>query len=220
MKSFAALALLAGSALAQQFTINTPNGVVQCVTTQFTFSGGTGPYFLSINTPDANGTPQQTYDGITSSPFTWSANITANTQLGLSLTDRSNGNKALSGTFTIGASGDSSCLVGGVGSTATTSGSESATSGAASSPASESSAAATSATSAATGATSSVAATGASTSAPAGTSAHSTGSSAASHSGSASASASPTGANSGAFANSVSAGVVGVVGAVAALVMA
>ncbi|KAI0091290.1 hypothetical protein BDY19DRAFT_904736 [Irpex rosettiformis] len=225
MKTFAAFVALAaaGSALAQQFTINTPSGVLQCVPAQLTFSGGTGPFFLAINTPDANGAALQTYDGITASPFQWSANISANTQLGLSLTDRSNGNKALSGVFTVGASGDNSCLNGAA---APSSSSETASSAAGSSSSaatsgSASSAATSAGTSAATSAATSVTSATGVTSATTGTSARSGSTSgSASHTSSGSAASASGTSRSGAFSNTASVGFVGFVGAIAALVMA
>ncbi|KAI0091610.1 hypothetical protein BDY19DRAFT_635830 [Irpex rosettiformis] len=91
-------------------TINTPGNVFQCLPTQIEFTGGTGPFSLSINSPDATGNTIQTYDDITSSPFQWSTNVSAGISLGLSITDLSNGIPALSGQFLVGDSGNNSCL--------------------------------------------------------------------------------------------------------------
>ncbi|KAI0342857.1 hypothetical protein BDW22DRAFT_159199 [Trametopsis cervina] len=205
------LSLATAAALATfgsaQFMINTPNAPTQCVPTQISWSGGTGPFFLSINTNDANGAPEQTYDNLAASPFVWQVNITGGTQHGLALTDRSNGAKALSGVFTITPSSDTSCLNGAVPPPASAPGSSSAgsTGGApTSAPPASTPAGPT------TGATS-----------PSPSSAASSGSSAA-HSSSSSGSASPSGAggsSSGALANTVSAGLVGVVGALAAMIV-
>ncbi|KAI0759337.1 hypothetical protein BC629DRAFT_1597789 [Irpex lacteus] len=92
------------------FTVEVSGQRRAVCSTELTFQGGPGPFSLVISTPDANGHTLQTFDGITSSPFTWATNIRAGTQVGVSLTDVSTGSVALSGSFTVEDSGDSSCL--------------------------------------------------------------------------------------------------------------
>ncbi|RDX57309.1 hypothetical protein OH76DRAFT_1459876 [Lentinus brumalis] len=210
MKSFSAslvtVALLAVGAAAQNFQINTPNPPTQCVPTQFTWSGGTPPFFLVINPGGQPGAAAlQQYPNLQSSPFTWSSNITAGTSISLSLTD-STGANALSAPVTILSGPDSSCLNGGA-------------------PASSGSAPTSGSTSAAgTGTTS------AGTTSAAGTS---TGTSPASGTGTTKASTTGTGTgtsttasatggsgSNGALSNVASVGVVGILGAVAAALLA
>ncbi|OSD06555.1 hypothetical protein PYCCODRAFT_945619 [Trametes coccinea BRFM310] len=214
MKSFAALAsaaLLAVAVSAQQFTINTPNPPTVCVPVQLTWSGGTRIPLLPGNIfPGGHPEEQalQQYPNLEGTSFTWSTNITAGTLVGFQLTDH-NGQIAQSSSVQIMSGPDTSCLTGGssasssAGSTGTTSAAAGTSTGTATAPA------------------------GSSTSAAGGSSAGSSAGSGTSHaasgtSASTSASASATGgsSNNGGFVNAASIGAVGVLSAVAALVLA
>ncbi|KAF7797105.1 hypothetical protein EIP86_008297 [Pleurotus ostreatoroseus] len=211
-----------------QFQINTPGTEVQCVPTQFTFSGGSGV----IQTPDANGAIEQEIDNIQSSPISWSTNITGSIQLGLTLRD-STGASAQSGVFTVQAGSDSSCLTtsGGATDSSSASATDSSTDSSAASSTDSSTGSETS--SAATGSSSSTAPassqTGSSAANSGSSSSHasSTGSAASgsSHSGSSTASsaatsASATTSSSAGMINAASSGLVGFIGFLLASIMA
>ncbi|KAH9945451.1 uncharacterized protein BXZ73DRAFT_73597 [Epithele typhae] len=202
MKSFSAplvaLALCVAGASAQSFLINTPvPPPVQCVTSQLSWTGGEAPFFLQIVPGGIPGAAAlQQYSNLQASPFTWTTNISAGTSLGLSLTDHS-GATVQSGTFQIASGPDSSCLNGQAASTDTSQ--------------------------AATGTTGTTAGTTTGTPGSGTTSTTSGGSQTSTKSSSSSSSSSSaTGAsnNSAAFANSASVGLVGVLGAVAAALLA
>jgi len=70
-----ALVLAASTAFAQSLTINTPTDVQVCVPTIITWSGGTGPYFVSLhdgNNPD--GPALIDFGLVTGSSLTWTPN--------------------------------------------------------------------------------------------------------------------------------------------------
>ncbi|RPD60069.1 hypothetical protein L226DRAFT_560454 [Lentinus tigrinus ALCF2SS1-7] len=209
-----AVALLAAGASAQ-FQINTPNPPTQCVPTQFTWTGGTAPYFLVINPGGVTGAAAlQQYSGLTGTSFTWSTNITAGTSIGLALTDAT-GTTVQSAPVTIQSGPDNSCLTGETSATGTSTGTGS-TSAATS---------ATGTTSAGTGTTSAAGTSGTATNPASGTSSRASGTS--SGSGTATGSGSSTSASAtggsgsnGAASNVASAGIVGVLGAVAAALLA
>ena len=93
-----------------QMQINTPNAPTQCVPAQFTWTGGTSPYFLALASEDPYGGPAlQSFAGLTGTSFTWSANISAGTSFRLILTD-SGGQTNQSAPVTIQSGPDSSCL--------------------------------------------------------------------------------------------------------------
>ncbi|KAI0649132.1 hypothetical protein C8Q79DRAFT_1041602 [Trametes meyenii] len=211
--SIVSAALLVAAVSAQDFQINTPNPPTQCVPVQLSWTGGQAPFFLALiavcsikpgGQPSASALQQ--YSGLTTNSFTWSTNITAGTSIGFTLTD-SAGNQAQSAAVTIQSGPDSSCLNGAA--TSAASGTDSATSAASSAT---SPAGSTTAAGSTTGATS---ATSAASHSSAGSTSHgsSTGTSA-------SASASATGGNNGAFSNVASVGIVGVLSAVAAVLLA
>ncbi|KAF8183950.1 hypothetical protein BJ912DRAFT_975675 [Pholiota molesta] len=130
----AAALLLAGNALAQQLTINTPGPAVVCQPLLFTWTGGTPPYFLSIvpgNQPSAAALIN--FGQTTDLSQRWVVNITAGTTLGLNLRDNT-GIVAQSGTFTTQASSDTSCLTGGGSTTSGSSSSGGSTTSAATTP--------------------------------------------------------------------------------------
>jgi len=118
MLSFAILSLLALSsplsALADGvLTINTPANVVQCQNTLLTYSGGTGPYIISVLPGQSM---QGAYETLFTQPasstsVTWLCDIGAGTLLTLGIKD-STGAVQYSAVVTIGASptGDESCL--------------------------------------------------------------------------------------------------------------
>ncbi|PCH42419.1 hypothetical protein WOLCODRAFT_152448 [Wolfiporia cocos MD-104 SS10] len=237
MKStlFAVAALVAGVA---SLTIDTPSDVSECVPTQFTWSGGVAPYYLgrlsltqqyaialeflqSIEPgSDPSGTPLQQYGPLSGTSLTWSTNITANTQVSLTIKD-STGATDQSAPFEIG-TGSTSCLSASAGSSSTAAGTSSS-SAAASSSASSTSSASDSSSGSSTSAASSSASSGASTSASgsssAATSTSPSGSSSATSS-SASATNTASGNTSGAMANAASLAVAGIVGAGLAAILA
>ncbi|EPT05557.1 hypothetical protein FOMPIDRAFT_1021364 [Fomitopsis schrenkii] len=184
---FSAAALVASVA---GLTVNTPGSVVECEPTAITWTGGTAPFYLSFALQtDPNGAAQQSYGPLTSSPFTWTTNITANIDLIINLKDNT-GTVAQSGSFIV-QSGSTSCL--------TSSGSSSAASG------SGSSSSAAAGSSASTGAS-----TGGSASTSAASSGHASTSASGTSSGSGAATTSPT---SGALANAANVFAAAVVGA-------
>ncbi|KAI8980168.1 hypothetical protein BD414DRAFT_551040 [Trametes punicea] len=209
----AALLIAAVSAQDQNFTINTPNPPTQCVPVQLTWQGGDPPYFLAII---PGGQPQapalQQYPGLTGTTFTWSVNISAGQSVGFEVTD-SQGHIAQSAPVTIQSSPDSSCLNGqsGGSSAASGTGATSAASGSAATSATAPASSATGATTPASG-TGSAGATSHPASSGAATSSHASSSAAASATGAA-------GSNGG-LVNVASMGAVGVLSAVAALLLA
>ncbi|KII89930.1 hypothetical protein PLICRDRAFT_697750 [Plicaturopsis crispa FD-325 SS-3] len=109
MKSFAAaIALVALIPHVLGLTINTPVNVVECQPLQFTWTGGTGPYFLSLvpggqsmaaaikQFPEQQGTS-----------YTWNVDLPQNTQFNIALKD-STGATAYSDVATVLA-GSTSC---------------------------------------------------------------------------------------------------------------
>ncbi|KAI0649629.1 hypothetical protein C8Q79DRAFT_335164 [Trametes meyenii] len=102
---------------AQSFSIQTPQAVKQCIPTLFRWSGGTSPYFLAI-VPSTDHTIAgiQGFQGLNGNSMSWSVNKSAGSVLTLVLTDIT-GVNTNSSLFTIGDSGDSSCLSSGSSST-------------------------------------------------------------------------------------------------------
>ncbi|CAA7267024.1 unnamed protein product [Cyclocybe aegerita] len=136
------VALAATSVIAQTFTINTPLNVVVCQPTLISWSGGVGPYFLvrlllllttwlpnvELSLPylfrglilpagQPAATPLLDLGSQTSTQVTWVTNLAVGTSGFFNLRD-STGALAQSGSFTVLAGGDTSC----VGQTASTSG--------------------------------------------------------------------------------------------------
>ncbi|KIM62692.1 hypothetical protein SCLCIDRAFT_9019 [Scleroderma citrinum Foug A] len=105
----ASVVLFVAGALAQ-FTINTPGNVVQCEPTLISWSGGTGPYFLSI-LPGASptGSALENLGQQNSTSVTWTCNFPSGSSLGLTLRD-STGAVAQSAPFTVNPGTSSSCL--------------------------------------------------------------------------------------------------------------
>ncbi|KAM5535957.1 hypothetical protein V8D89_010397 [Ganoderma adspersum] len=106
------------AAVNAQFQINTPASITQCVPTQFTWTGGSGEQSYSPSRVMAivpGGVPGaaalQQYSGLTGNSFSWSANITEGTSIGLQLTD-STGAIAQSAPVTIQSGPSNSCLTG------------------------------------------------------------------------------------------------------------
>ncbi|EGN99258.1 hypothetical protein SERLA73DRAFT_137520 [Serpula lacrymans var. lacrymans S7.3] len=107
--SLVSVALLVAGAVAQSFTINTPANVVECQPTLLQWSGGTGPYYLSILPGSSPGSAALEDLGQQSgTSVTWTCNIAAGTSIGLTLRD-STGATAQSAPFTVNP-GSSSCL--------------------------------------------------------------------------------------------------------------
>ncbi|KIJ66982.1 hypothetical protein HYDPIDRAFT_180615 [Hydnomerulius pinastri MD-312] len=103
------------------FTIDTPS-FVQCQDSQITWTSATGPYtLLAVPADDVCGEALQDLGDQTGLSMTYKVNIAAGTQVVLFLED-SNGDEAWSGTITVGASNDTSCLGTSTGSAASPSG--------------------------------------------------------------------------------------------------
>ncbi|CAL1716517.1 unnamed protein product [Somion occarium] len=112
MKFFAVAAALVSvvPAMAQQLTINTATGIVQCQPIQFTWSGGTPPYFLALipaAQPAAPAIKQfPTQEGTS---FTWNVDLPSGSTFTVSLKD-SSGATAFSDIETVNSGPDDSCL--------------------------------------------------------------------------------------------------------------
>ncbi|OCF30332.1 hypothetical protein I317_04883 [Kwoniella heveanensis CBS 569] len=175
-------------AVANAITINTPASLIECQPASITWSdGAAAPYYISIIPGgQASAAALENLPDATSSPVTWTVDIAAGTNVTVKITDGS-GNIAYSSPVVIQSGSSTSCL-------GTNSGSSSSAAASASGSSSGSSASASgSATASASGSAS--------------------GSSSASASAS---SAASSGGSSGALATVQGAGVVGVLGAVAA----
>ncbi|PBK75634.1 hypothetical protein ARMSODRAFT_970239 [Armillaria solidipes] len=88
--SFSAVFALVGSALAQgDLTINTPAGLTQCLPTLLSWSGGTGPYFLTITAgTDPNGNPVADLGQQSGTSFTWTVTFPQGTGLVFNIRDQ------------------------------------------------------------------------------------------------------------------------------------
>lgn len=92
-----------------QFTIDTPS-LVQCTGVQITWTASSPPYnLLVVAADDVCGEALVDLGEQSGLSLEWKVNVAAGTQVVLSLED-SEGNEAWSGTTTVAASGDSSCL--------------------------------------------------------------------------------------------------------------
>jgi len=92
-------------------TINTPAVATECEPLLITWSGGTGPYFLTVH-PGASPSAAAliTFGTVNGTSFTWSAvNEQANTSLDLAVSD-STGATSQSAPFTVQAGTSTSCL--------------------------------------------------------------------------------------------------------------
>jgi hypothetical protein len=141
---FTALAVAIPAAFG--LTVNTPTNVVECEPTQFQWSGGVAPYFLTLipgGQPTAS--PIKQFAEQTGDSYTWTVDLGSGTSFTIALKD-STGTTAYSDIVTIMAGSSTSCLNNSVEETGT------GGSGAASTPASGSTTAGS--TAAATGATS------------------------------------------------------------------
>ncbi|KAH9903010.1 hypothetical protein C8Q73DRAFT_672615 [Cubamyces lactineus] len=212
MKSFSAslvsAVLLAAAVSAQDsnFQILTPNPPIQCVPIQIKWNGGTPPFFLSIFPGDQPQAPSlEQFPNLQSSPFTWKTDIPAGQSVGFQVTDNT-GAVAQSGSVII-QSGPSDCL-NGTASTGSATGTATAPGGSG-----------TSATGVTTGATGTSGANTATGTATTGAS-HSSGSSGTGTSSSAASTATGGSGTNGGFVNVASMGVVGVLSAVAAALLA
>ncbi|KAF9816653.1 hypothetical protein IEO21_03958 [Rhodonia placenta] len=109
MKSIILVALAAFASGVAGLTINTPSDVSECIPTLLTWSGGTGPYYLSIEPGnDPSGAPLQQYGPLEGTSFTWPTNITSSQQVSLTIKD-STGATNQCAPFNINA-GSSSCI--------------------------------------------------------------------------------------------------------------
>ncbi|TDL25470.1 hypothetical protein BD410DRAFT_784460 [Rickenella mellea] len=136
MKSFSTLvALAAFVSQVYGLTVNTPTNVVECQPIQFTWSDGTGPYFLSLlpgGQPSAAAIKQFPQQSGTS--FTWLVDLVANTQFTIALKDTS-GTQAFSDIVTIQDGGNRTCENTAVQETGGSAGTNSATGAGATTPA-------------------------------------------------------------------------------------
>ncbi|KAJ6513248.1 hypothetical protein C8R45DRAFT_962978 [Mycena sanguinolenta] len=134
MSSFLLLATLAAGAAAQ-LTINTPTeggttaGAAECQPLLLTFSGGTPPYIITIDTSPQGASHIAEFDNVSGTQLSWPAvNASLGTQLLLSIKD-STGAPATSGVFPV-TTGSDSCLTGGGSTGSTTGGSTGSSTGA------------------------------------------------------------------------------------------
>ncbi|KIM85025.1 hypothetical protein PILCRDRAFT_67223 [Piloderma croceum F 1598] len=116
MKSFAAAAAAALIALVPSvigLTVNTPQGVTECEPFEFTWTGGTPPYFLSLIPgatrfyPHILQRPIKQFPPIQGTSYTWLVDLQANTNFIASLKDDT-GTQAFAALATINAGTDSS----------------------------------------------------------------------------------------------------------------
>ncbi|KZO91560.1 hypothetical protein CALVIDRAFT_541729 [Calocera viscosa TUFC12733] len=106
--AFALLALLP-AALAQ-ITVATPPSVVTCEPVSLSWTGGTGPYFVSaIPGGQPGATALESFPEQTGNSFTWTVNLPAGTSITIQVRD-STGTIQYSSPITIQAGPDSSCV--------------------------------------------------------------------------------------------------------------
>ncbi|KAK0193764.1 hypothetical protein F5146DRAFT_998294 [Armillaria mellea] len=88
--SLSAVCALVGSALAQgDLTINTPAGLTQCLPTLLSWTGGTGPYFLTVTSgTDPNGNPIANLGEQSGTSFTWTVTFPQGTGLVFNIRDQ------------------------------------------------------------------------------------------------------------------------------------
>ncbi|KAJ8589008.1 hypothetical protein M405DRAFT_768264 [Rhizopogon salebrosus TDB-379] len=169
---FAALLSVVPAAFA--LTVNTPASVVECQPTLFSWSGGTGPYYLTlVPGGQSMAAPIKSFPTQTGTSYTWIADLQANTIFNIALKD-STGATSYSDIVTIESGSDITCVntvvseggsssgtavASGTGSTSPASGTASTTAGSSASHAS--SATSSTATSKSSGAASSLSASSA-----------------------------------------------------------
>jgi len=107
----ATAAILAITAAAQGgFTINTPSNVVVCQPILLSWTGGTPPYFLTVqDVNNPTGPAIQDLGQQDSTSFTWTVNIAAGTSIGLAVRD-STGASVQSASFPINSGSSTDCL--------------------------------------------------------------------------------------------------------------
>ncbi|KAK0235888.1 hypothetical protein EDD85DRAFT_1009501 [Armillaria nabsnona] len=189
--SVSAVFALVGSALAQgDLTINTPSGLTQCLPTLLSWTGGTGPYFLTVTAgTDPNGNPIADLGEQTGTSFTWDVTFPQGTGLVFNIRDQTGAVKQTA-PVTVQTGGSTDCTSSTAGGSSTSGSTGSTSGGAASTTAATSTGGATTSATTPAGSTTrttaatSAGASGASTSraSSAGSSGTSAGSSAASSS--------------------------------------
>ncbi|KIK95431.1 hypothetical protein PAXRUDRAFT_140693 [Paxillus rubicundulus Ve08.2h10] len=93
-----------------QMTINTPASVIECEPTQFSWSGGTPVYYLSlVPAGQPSAPPFKQFPTQSGTEYTWNTDLGSGTSFTISLKD-STGLTAYSDIVTIQAGSDSSCL--------------------------------------------------------------------------------------------------------------
>ncbi|KIR51799.1 hypothetical protein I315_05748 [Cryptococcus gattii Ru294] len=204
VSNLVALAALAGSAAA--LSINTPASIVECQPAALTFGEGTAPYIIAaIPGGQVSAAAIETInDNLSSSPYTWTVNLAAGTNITLKITD-STGTVAYSSPIVVQAGSSQACLnasasTSGLSSAAVTTTQSSVAGGAAATTsASQSSSAAASSSSSAASSSSSASSSSAASSNAASTTSHSSAASSAATS----AAATSAGSTSGAFPSAV-----------------
>ncbi|KAG7451161.1 uncharacterized protein BT62DRAFT_402673 [Guyanagaster necrorhizus] len=87
--SLSAVIALIGGALAQDLVINTPSGLTQCLPTLLSWSGGTGPYFLTITSgTDPNGNTLANLGEQSGTSLTWTETFPQGTSLVFNVRDQ------------------------------------------------------------------------------------------------------------------------------------
>ncbi|KAG9314882.1 hypothetical protein JVU11DRAFT_3984 [Chiua virens] len=103
-------ALIAAVPAALGLTVNTPGNVVECQPTQISWSGGTGPFYLSLEPAgQTSATPLMTFPTQNGNSYTWTVNVATGTSFTIALKD-STGSQAFSDIVTVQGGSDTSCL--------------------------------------------------------------------------------------------------------------
>ncbi|PBL03641.1 hypothetical protein ARMGADRAFT_1022265 [Armillaria gallica] len=131
--SVSAVFALVGSALAQgDLTINTPSGLTQCLPTLLSWTGGTGPYFLTVTAgTDPNGNPIADLGEQTGTSFTWTVTFPQGTGLVFNIRDQTGAVKQTA-PVTVQTGGSTDCTSSAAGGSSTSGATESTSGGAAS----------------------------------------------------------------------------------------
>ncbi|KAK0500489.1 hypothetical protein EDD18DRAFT_1102588 [Armillaria luteobubalina] len=130
--SLSAVCALVGSVLAQgDLTINTPSGLTQCLPTLLSWSGGTGPYFLTVTSgTDPNGNPIANLGEQSGTSFTWTVTFPQGTGLVFNIRDQT-GSVKQTAPVTVQTGGSTDCASSAASGSATSGASGSTTAGAA-----------------------------------------------------------------------------------------
>lgn len=107
----AAALILAGVALAQTFSINTPPSIQQCQPAALSWVGGTGPFILAaIPAGQVSAAALATIaENVSGTSYSWNVNLAQGTAITIKITD-STGALAYSSPLTVQAGSGSGCL--------------------------------------------------------------------------------------------------------------